>query len=174
MLSLVLLLAAVAATPQSARVSVYVSAPMRDGFFDTNKEIQGSVKDLRRKLSGMKKLVRLFDVREGADIVVTVVTRDVGSETYGERLSYTEYYNNAVLTSVSLWDNTLLGRRSNGGRDLSKGVHGGFYTRVQILHGRMGRVRNADRKGSQVLGSCQHEANKTAAERHQTLTPVPA
>ena len=106
MLSLVLLLAAVAATPQSARVSVYVSAPMRDGFFDTNKEIQGSVKDLRRKLSGMKKLVRLFDVREGADIVVTVVTRDVGSETYGERLSYTEYYNNAVLTSVSLWDNT--------------------------------------------------------------------
>ncbi len=51
MLSLVLLLAAVAATPQSARVSVYVSAPMSDGFFDTNKEIQGSVKDLRRKLS---------------------------------------------------------------------------------------------------------------------------
>ena len=80
---------------------------MRDGFFDTNKEIQGSVKDLRRKLSGMKKLFRLVDVREGADIVVTVVTRGVGSETYGERLSYTEYYNNAVLTSAPIVANTF-------------------------------------------------------------------
>ena len=107
MLSLVLLLAAVAATPQPTRVSVYVSAPIRDGFIDTNKEIQGSIKDLRHKLSGMKKLFRLVDVREEADIVVTVVTRGVGSETYGERLSYTEYYNNAVLTSGPMVANTF-------------------------------------------------------------------
>ncbi len=46
MLSLVLLLAAAVATPQSARVSVYASAPIRDGFVDTNKEIQDSIKDL--------------------------------------------------------------------------------------------------------------------------------
>lgn len=106
-LVVVLLLAGAAAgAPQPDRVLVYVSAPIRDGFIDTNQEIQNSVKDLRGKLSGMKQL-QLVDVPEGADIVVTVVARGVGSETYGERLSYAEYYNKAVLTTVPIWDNTF-------------------------------------------------------------------
>jgi hypothetical protein len=111
MLGLVLLLAtATAATPQVAQVSVYVSAPIRDGFVDTDKEIQDSIKDLRGKLSGMKEF-QMVESPEGADLLITVVTRGVGSEAYGQRLSYSEYfgryYSNAQLISTPIVAQTL-------------------------------------------------------------------
>ena len=110
MLSLVLLLAAASATPQSALVSVYVSAPIRDGFVDTDKETQDSIKDFRGKLSGMKEF-RIVETREAADLVITIVTRGVGSETYGQRLNYSEYsgryYKNAQLTNTPIVAQTL-------------------------------------------------------------------
>lgn len=105
MLSSLLLLVALAGAQQPARVAVYISAPMRDGFVDTNRDIQDSIKDVRSRLSRMKEF-QLVDSREKADIIVTMVTRGVGSEAYGQRLSYTEYYNNAVLTSTPVVANT--------------------------------------------------------------------
>ena len=45
-------------------VSVFVSAPMRDGFVDTNKDIQDSINDIRSRLSSMKEF-RLASTREG-------------------------------------------------------------------------------------------------------------
>ncbi len=93
-----------------APVAVYVSAPMKDGFVDTNKGIQDSVKDVQRRLSGMKEF-RLVESREKADITVTVLMRGVGSEAYGQRLNYTEYsgsyYKNAQLTNTPMVAQTL-------------------------------------------------------------------
>ena len=87
-------------------VSVFVSAPMRNGFVDTNKEIQDSVNDIRGRLSGMKEF-RIANTRDDADLVLTVVTRGIGSEQYGQRLQYTEYYKNAELTSTPIVVSTL-------------------------------------------------------------------
>ncbi len=64
-------------------VLVYVSAPLKDGFVDTNKDIQDSVKDLQGRLSKKKKVFRLVESRASADIVVTILMRDVGAHTYG-------------------------------------------------------------------------------------------
>lgn len=87
-------------------VSIFVSAPTRDGFVDTNKEIQDSINDVRGRLSGMKEF-RLVNTRDTADIVLTVVTRGVGSESYGQRLQYSEYFKNAELTSTPIIVSTL-------------------------------------------------------------------
>ena len=93
-----------------APVAMYVSAPMKDGFVDTNKDIQDSVKDVQRRLSGMKEF-RLVGSREKADIIVTVLMRGVGSEAYGQRLNYSEYsgwyYRDAQLTSIPMVTQTL-------------------------------------------------------------------
>lgn len=99
-----------AADPKQAIATVYVSAPMRDGFVDTGKEIQDSVKDVRNRVSGMKEF-RIVETQSQADLVVTVVMRGVGSETYGQRINYSEYggpyYKNAQLTNVPMVAQTL-------------------------------------------------------------------
>jgi hypothetical protein len=91
---------------QADRVSVYVSAPMRGGFADTNKDTEDSIKDVRDRLSGMKEFV-VVDSRQNADIILTVVTRGVGSATFGQRLSYSQYYKGADLTSTPIVANTF-------------------------------------------------------------------
>jgi len=89
---------------------VYVSAPLKDGFVDTNKDIQDSVKDVQHQLSRMKEFGLTENV-ELADLSITILTRGVGSETYGHRLNYTEYsgryYTNAQLTSMPMVAQTL-------------------------------------------------------------------
>jgi hypothetical protein len=90
---------------QTNRVAVAVSAPMRNGFVDTTKEIQDSVKDVRGRLSHMKEF-QVVENLAGADIVLTVVARGVGASTYGQRITYTEYYGNATLTSAPMVANT--------------------------------------------------------------------
>lgn len=93
-----------------APVAVYVSAPMKDGFVDTNKDIQDSVKDVQHHLSGMREF-RIVESREKADITVTVLMRGVGSQAYGQRLRYSEYssgyYTNAELTNTPMVAQTL-------------------------------------------------------------------
>lgn len=97
---------ATAQVTRGDRITVYLAAPTRDGFVDTNKDIQDSIKDVRDRLSGMRELL-VVSSREKADIVLTIVTRGVGSEAYGSRLRYSEYYNNAVLTSEPMVANTF-------------------------------------------------------------------
>ena len=87
----VIVLGGVFATAQTDRITIYVSGPIRDGFVDTSKDVQDSIKDISNRLKKKKEL-QLVDSREEADINLTVVTRGVGYETFGQRLHYTEYY----------------------------------------------------------------------------------
>jgi len=95
-----------ASSGQTDRINVFVSAPTRNGFVDTTKEIQDSVKNVRTKLSHMKEF-QLVDGRNGAEIVLTIVSRGVGSTAYGQRVTYTEgYYTGATLESGPMVANT--------------------------------------------------------------------
>lgn len=91
---------------QADPVAIALLAPVRGGFVDTNRDIQDSINDVRGRLSGMKEF-RLVDDVDEADIVITIVERGVGSESYGLRLRYTEYFNNAELTSTPIVISTL-------------------------------------------------------------------
>jgi hypothetical protein len=89
------------------RVAVSVSAPTRDGFVDTSKEIEDSVKDLAGKLKDQGFLVASgSEAKPAADLVVTVVARGTGSQEFGSRLTYTNYYGSAVLTNMPIVANT--------------------------------------------------------------------
>ena len=90
---------------ESGRVTIFVSAPTRDGFVDTGKEIQDSVKDVTHRLSHMKE-IQVVKQREGAVIVLTIIARGVGSHAYGRRIEYSEYYGGATLTSAPITANT--------------------------------------------------------------------
>ena len=48
----------------------------------------------------------IADTCNNADIVLIVVSRGVGSATYGQRVDYSEYYGSAALTSVPLVANS--------------------------------------------------------------------
>lgn len=91
--------------PQADRFTVYLSAPMRDGFADTSKDIQDSIKDIASRINGTKEL-QTTDKRAGADIVLTVVTRGVGSQAFGQRLTYGQYYKGADVTTTPIIANT--------------------------------------------------------------------
>lgn len=101
-------------TPLAAQrpgpVFVYVSAPLKDGFVDTDSKIQDSVRDVQRRLAHMKEF-KLADSRDKADLVLTVLMRGVGQERYGQRVTYSEqsgtYYRNAELTNTPIVEQTL-------------------------------------------------------------------
>lgn len=105
MLSALLLALSLIQPPQADRFTVYLSAPMRDGFADTSKDIQDSIKDIANRINGTKEL-QIVDRKAGADIVLTVVTRGVGSQAFGERLSYNQYYKGADVTTTPIIANT--------------------------------------------------------------------
>jgi hypothetical protein len=96
------------------RFTVFISAPQRDGFFDTNKEIQDSIKDLRDKLSKEKNVnLTITDDRKNADVILTVVQRGTGNQAYGRRVEFQEYYGGASLQNVpmiatSYWVSTMM------------------------------------------------------------------
>jgi hypothetical protein len=91
---------------QADRITVFVSAPIRNGFVDTTKEIQDSVNNVHGKISHMKEF-QLVDQGDEADVVLTIVSRGVGSASYGQRLTYTEgYYSGATLESAPMVANT--------------------------------------------------------------------
>jgi hypothetical protein len=76
--------------PTDPRVAVCVGAPMRDGFVDTTKEIQDSVRDIKGKLQDQHFVV--VEDCQAADLIVTVVARGTGSQQFGSRLTYRQYY----------------------------------------------------------------------------------
>jgi hypothetical protein len=87
------------------KVLVWVTAPMRDGFVDTSREIQDSVNDIRKALEDEKTL----EVAEGpktADLLLTVVARGTGSQLYGERTQMTHYYGSTQIESLPVVANT--------------------------------------------------------------------
>ncbi len=92
---------------QDFRISVDVGAPMRDGFVDTGKDIQDSVKDVRNKIRDVKEL-RVVDQVSNADVVLTVVTRGIGSEAFGVRTNvYNTYYSGTEVSTAPIMANTF-------------------------------------------------------------------
>lgn len=92
---------------QDYRVGVFVTAPMRDGFVDTGKDIQDSVKDIRSRIRDTKEL-RLADQASDADVILVVVTRGVGSQSYGVRTKvYSGYYTGTDVSTVPIVANTF-------------------------------------------------------------------
>jgi hypothetical protein len=96
------------------RFTVFVSAPQRDGFFDTTKDIQDSIKDLRDRLSKEKNVIlTITDDRKRADVILTVVRRGIGNETYGRRVEFVDYYGGASLQqspmiATTFWVSTMM------------------------------------------------------------------
>ena len=84
--------------------TLFISAPQRDGFFDTSKGIQDSIRDVRKQLSKEKHVAfTLTDDRSQAQVVLTVVQRGVGLEAYGQRIGVIQYYySGAELQSTSM------------------------------------------------------------------------
>lgn len=93
---------------QTDRVRLYVGAPVRDGFTDLDDAIGDSIRDIRTRLrlSRTPGLVVVDDPAD-ADLTLTVLMRGVGSETYGQRLSYTRYYQTAVMSSTPVVSNAF-------------------------------------------------------------------
>ena len=52
---------------------------MRDGFVDTSKEIQDSIKDIRGQLNGMKEIT-LVDAKENAEIMQDILSGKKGAK----------------------------------------------------------------------------------------------
>src|SRR5258708_23404602 len=50
---------------------------------------------------------KVVDKSANADIVLTIVSRGVGSAAYGQRVTYTQYYSGATLTSAPMMANTF-------------------------------------------------------------------
>jgi hypothetical protein len=96
------------------RFAVFVSAPQRDGFFDTTKDIQDSIKDIRDKLSKEKNVIlTVIDDRKKADVILTVVHRGRGDQAYGQRVEFQDYYGGASLQHVPMvattyWVSTMM------------------------------------------------------------------
>jgi hypothetical protein len=96
------------------RFAVFISAPQRDGFFDTTKEIQDSIKDIRDKLSKEKNVIlAIIDDRRRADVILTVVQRGLGNQAYGRRVEFQDYYGGASLEQMPMvastyWVSTMM------------------------------------------------------------------
>ena len=94
------------ALAQNQVFTLYVSAPTRDGFLDTSKEIQDSIKDINKHLKGEDGF-QVVDKAENADIVITVVARGVGSTAFGQRTEYNRgYYTGTTVSTVPMVANT--------------------------------------------------------------------
>jgi hypothetical protein len=94
--------------------TIFISAPQRNGFFDTTKDIQDTIKDIHERLSKEKDVVfTLIDDRLKADIILTVVQRGIGYEAYGRRVEFTNYYGGATLEQAPMiastyWVSTMM------------------------------------------------------------------
>ena len=105
--ALLLLVSAPSPQPAGELIAVFVTAPTRDGFIDTTREIQDSIKDVRQYLRG-KKDIAVVDSASQADVVLTIVTRGVGSENWGQRTRvYRGYYSGTDITTVPIVANTF-------------------------------------------------------------------
>jgi hypothetical protein len=90
---------------QSGPLTLFLGAATQGEFVDTSKDVEDSIKDLAKKMRGIKGLVLVKD-RAQADLVLTVVSRGIGSEPYGQRLALRDTYSGTELTSQPISMNT--------------------------------------------------------------------
>jgi hypothetical protein len=107
MVCLILAVLLSAQVQADSRITVFISAPMRDGFVDTNKDIQDSIKDVRSDLEHKKDVIVVDDPSQ-ADVVLTIVTRGIGTQHFGERTNiYQGYYSGTDITTTPILANTF-------------------------------------------------------------------
>lgn len=90
---------------QSPAITVYVGAPLRGGFVDTDKAIQDSIADIKTRVAKLKG-VKIVPARDGADLLLTVNARGVGSRAFGQRINIGELYGQVELTNQPMVANT--------------------------------------------------------------------
>lgn len=106
--------AAVSGSDANLHFNIFVSAPQRDGFFDTSKDIQDSIKDIRQNLSKEKDIIlTIVDDRSKADVILTVVQRGIGNVAYGRRVEFVSYYGGSSLQQAPMvastyWVSTMM------------------------------------------------------------------
>jgi hypothetical protein len=106
--------ATTAADETNLHFTIFISAPQRDGFFDTNKDIQDSIKDIKQSLSKEKDVIlTMIDDRSKADVILTVVERGIGNQAYGRRVEFQAYYGGSNLQQVPMvastyWVSTMM------------------------------------------------------------------
>jgi hypothetical protein len=95
------------ANGDSSKFTVYISAPKRDGSFDTSKDIQDSIKDISNRLRDARE-IEIVSSTEKADVILTVVARGIGPKAFRERTSvYGSYFLNTVESAaVPILENT--------------------------------------------------------------------
>jgi hypothetical protein len=104
------------------RISVYVTAPTKNGFVDADKDILDSVKDLRSRLAKGKEFV-VVDRRDAATIVLTVLGRGIGADAYGQRIRYSDYLGPEVTTQPMVAETYWIATRLDVG-DYHRGIVG--------------------------------------------------
>ena len=87
------------------KILVWVTAPTRDGFVDTSKDIEDTVNDIRKAVQA-EKTIELAEGPKTADLLLTIVERGTGSQLYGERTQVTHYYGGTQLESLPVVANT--------------------------------------------------------------------
>jgi hypothetical protein len=96
------------------RFTIFISAPQRDGFFDTTKDVQDSIKDIKQKLAKEKDVIlTLTEDRSKADVILTVVQRGIGNLAYGRRVEFVSYYggsslHQAPMVASTYWVSTMM------------------------------------------------------------------
>jgi uncharacterized protein YgiM (DUF1202 family) len=90
------------------RYTLFISAPERDGFVDTTKEIEDSIKDIKNQLGKQKNsILNITNTRADADILLTIVKRGVGVQAYGQRTTIARYYGGTTLEDTPMLASTF-------------------------------------------------------------------
>jgi hypothetical protein len=92
----------------NGKYTLFVTAPERDGFIDTSKEIEDSIKDIKSQLGKQKNsILTIANTRADADILLTVVKRGVGVQAYGQRMTIGKYYGGTALEDTPMLASTF-------------------------------------------------------------------
>src|SRR5687768_13758644 len=75
-------------TPADPPITVFVTTAATTGdFVDVSQDILDSMKDIRKRIDGKKKEMRLVESAAEADVVLRILERRMVTEAYGERIT---------------------------------------------------------------------------------------
>jgi len=100
MITSLLMLILLAPQP-TEKISIYLAAPTKDGFVDTNKGIQDSIKDVRKRLAKDKRIA-IVDDPARADVVLTIIGRGIHYERTGQTEVTTNYYDSETSSRTEV------------------------------------------------------------------------